>query len=94
MNFVAECKAPTKCRNFVGPHRSDYRNYLARPTRTRPVTKEQLVTIRKYGQCEYAAVVRAKVDASKAEDLAKAASADVSMKEGTDFGVLNSEEEI
>ena len=58
------------------------------------MTKEQLATIRQYGQREYAAVARAKAAARKAEEAAKAASTDVLMKEGTDFGAIDSEEQI
>lgn len=57
-------------------------------------TKEQLATIRQYGQREYAAAARAKAAARKAEEAAKAATIDVSMEEGTGFGVLNFEEEV
>ncbi|KAI1002309.1 hypothetical protein K3495_g5893 [Podosphaera aphanis] len=83
MHSASECKAPVRCRNCGGPHRSDSRNCLARPTRTGPVTKEQLAVIRQYGQREFAAVARA-----------KAATVDVLMDEGTGFGVVDSEEQI
>ncbi len=94
MHSAAECPAPTRCRNCGGPHRSDSRNCLARPTRSGPVTKEQLVVIREYGQREFAAVARAKAAARKAEEAAKAATVDVLMDEGTGFGVVDSEEQI
>ncbi|KAI0998720.1 hypothetical protein K3495_g9472 [Podosphaera aphanis] len=94
MHSATECQAPTKCRNCGGPHRSESRNYLARPTRIGPVTKKQLVMIRQYGQREFAAVARAKAAATKAEEAAKAATVDVLMDEGTGFGVVDSEEQI
>lgn len=43
MHSTTECKAYTKCRNCGGPYCSDSRSCLARPTRSGPVTKEQLV---------------------------------------------------
>ncbi|KAI1000717.1 hypothetical protein K3495_g7480 [Podosphaera aphanis] len=95
MHSATECKTPLRCRNCGGPHRSDSRNCLVRPTRTGPVTKEQLATIRQYRQREYVAVDRAKAAVQKAEEAAIiATSVDVQMEEGTGFGVLNSEEEI
>ncbi|KAI0996172.1 hypothetical protein K3495_g12005 [Podosphaera aphanis] len=83
MHSATECQAPTKCRNCGGPHRSESRNCQARPTRTGPVTKEQLPVIRQYRQREFAVVARA-----------KAATVDVLMDEGTSFGVVDSEEQI
>ena len=61
--------ALTSCRNCGGPHRSDSRKCLARPTRQGAPTKEQLKTFRQAGDREYQAVVRAKA----AEDRALAA---------------------
>ena len=59
------------------------------------MTKEQLAMIRQYGQHEYSAVARAKAAARKAEEVATTTTlADVSMKEATGFGVLNTEEEV
>ncbi|KAI0994153.1 hypothetical protein K3495_g14030 [Podosphaera aphanis] len=52
------------------PHRSDSRSCLARPTRSGPVTKEQLVTSRQASQREFAAVARAKAAASVAKQSA------------------------
>ncbi|KAI1002490.1 hypothetical protein K3495_g5711 [Podosphaera aphanis] len=70
MHSTAECKDHTKCRNCGGPHRSDSRSCLARPTRSGPVTKEQLVTIRQASQREFAAVARAKAAVRRAEAAA------------------------
>ncbi|KAI0995416.1 hypothetical protein K3495_g12763, partial [Podosphaera aphanis] len=70
MHSTAECKAHTKCRNCGGPHRSDSRSCLARPTRSGPVTKEQLITIRQASQREFAAVARAKAAVRRAEAAA------------------------
>ncbi|KAI0991904.1 hypothetical protein K3495_g16283, partial [Podosphaera aphanis] len=73
MHSTAECKAHTKCRNCGGPHRSDSRSCLARPTRSGPVTKEQLATIRQASQREFAAVARAKAAVRRAEAAASVA---------------------
>ena len=73
MHTSAECRAHTKCRNCGGPHCSDSRSCLARPTRSGPVTKEQLVTIRQASQREFAAVARAKAAVRRAEAAAIAA---------------------
>ncbi len=73
MHSSDECKAHTNCRNCGGPHRSDSRSCLARPTRSGPVTKEQLVTIRQASQREFAAVARAKAAVKRAEAAAIAA---------------------
>ncbi|KHJ35076.1 putative eka-like protein [Erysiphe necator] len=54
------CMAATKCRNCGGPHRSDSRRCLARPTRSGTPTKEQLKTYRQAGEREFQAVARAK----------------------------------
>ena len=54
-NYVEEdCRALTKCRNCGGPHRSDSRTCLARPTKNgaRP-SNEQLEVIRQYAQKAY-----------------------------------------
>ncbi|POS82454.1 hypothetical protein EPUL_005836, partial [Erysiphe pulchra] len=67
MHHNIECKAPTRCRNCGGPHRSDSRNCLARPSRTGPVTKEQLAKIRQMSQKEYHAVARAKAAVLRAK---------------------------
>ncbi|KAI0997485.1 hypothetical protein K3495_g10702 [Podosphaera aphanis] len=61
--------AATKCRNCGGPHRSDSRKYLARPTRSGAPTKEQLKIYRQAGEREYQATIRAKA----AEELAASA---------------------
>ncbi|KHJ30440.1 putative eka-like protein [Erysiphe necator] len=54
------CMAVTKCRNSGGPHRSDSRRCLARPTRSGAPTKEQLKTYRQAGEREFLALLRAK----------------------------------
>ncbi|KHJ30051.1 putative eka-like protein [Erysiphe necator] len=52
--------AATKCRNCGGPHRSDSRRCLIRPTRSGIPTKEQLKSYRQAGEREFQAVARAK----------------------------------
>ncbi|KAI0990733.1 hypothetical protein K3495_g17454, partial [Podosphaera aphanis] len=49
------------------------RSCLARPTRSGPVTKEQLITIRQASQREFAAVARAKAAVKRSEAAAIAA---------------------
>lgn len=66
MHMEKMCQAPVKCRNCGGPHRSDSRSCLARPSRAGAPTKEQLQVIRNAGQREYEAVNRAKAAADKA----------------------------
>lgn len=61
--------AATKCRTCEGPHRSDSRRCLARPTRLGVPTKEQMKIFRQVGEREYQAVLRAKA----AEESATAA---------------------
>ena len=63
------CMAPTKCKNCGGPHRSDSRRCLARPTRNGKPTKEQLKTFRKAGDREFQALARAKAAEEKAATL-------------------------
>ncbi|KHJ30457.1 putative eka-like protein [Erysiphe necator] len=55
------CMAVTKCRNCGGPHRSDSRICLARPTRSGAPTKEQMKAFGQAGEREFQAVLRAKV---------------------------------
>ncbi|POS82198.1 hypothetical protein EPUL_004820, partial [Erysiphe pulchra] len=60
-NYATDrCMAATKCRNCGGPHRSDSRRCLARPTRSGAPTKEQMKIYRQAGDREYQAVLRAK----------------------------------
>ncbi|KHJ30845.1 putative eka-like protein [Erysiphe necator] len=54
------CMAATKCRNCGGPHRSDSRRCLARPTRSGIPTKKQLKSCRQSGEREFKAVARVK----------------------------------
>lgn len=86
MHYERECEASTRCRNCGGPHRSDSRICQARPIRTGPATIELLNTIRKYGQREHAAVIRAKAAAKRAEVAADATSKDIPMAQETSFG--------
>ncbi|KHJ33952.1 putative eka-like protein [Erysiphe necator] len=67
------CMAVTKCKNCGGPHRSDSRRCLARPTRSGIPTKEQLKSYRQAGEREFQAVARVK------EAELKAATAEESM---------------
>ncbi|KHJ30755.1 putative eka-like protein [Erysiphe necator] len=66
------CMATTKCRNCGGPHRSDSRRCLARPTRSGAPTKEQMKAFRQAGEREFQAVLRAKAaeeSATSAKDF-------------------------
>ena len=109
MHISAECKAATKCRNCAGPHRSDSRRCLARPTKSGPPTKEQLVTIRQASQREYSAVARAKAavnlankasaSAIKSQEILKRTATstdapDAAMVDVSGYGVLNPEENL
>ena len=89
-----KCKALTKCRNCCRPHRSNFRDCLARPSKNGPVTKEQLACILQVEQGMFAKVARARAAARRAEEAIIAAAKDVSMDEATGFGVLESEEEV
>ncbi len=66
MHAEDECKAPTRCRNCGGPHRSDSVKCLARPNRAGAPTKEQLKIYRQVGDREYQLLVRVKAAESKA----------------------------
>ena len=94
MHSEEECKALSQCRNCGGPHRSDFRDCLARPNKNGPVTKEQLAFIRQVEQGKFAKAARAQAAARRAEEAILAAAKDVSMDEATGFGVLESEEEV
>ncbi|KHJ30762.1 putative eka-like protein [Erysiphe necator] len=61
--------AATQCRNCGGPHRSDSRKCLARPTRHGAQTKEQLKVYRQAGDREYQAAVRARAALEKAPEM-------------------------
>ncbi|KAI0993372.1 hypothetical protein K3495_g14812 [Podosphaera aphanis] len=67
------------------PLRSDDRSCLARPTRTGPVTKKQLVKIRQNEQQRYNTVERAKAAAEKARVAATATPIDVTMRGESGF---------
>ena len=94
MHSESECKALTRCRNCGGPHRSDSRACLARPSKSGPVTKEQLARIRQIQQGEFAKVARFRAAAKRAEEATMASTKDVSMAEGSGLGILESEEEV
>ncbi|CCU76024.1 EKA-like protein [Blumeria hordei DH14] len=94
MHSESECKALTRCRNCGGPHRSDSRACLARPSKSGPVPKEQLARIRQIQQGEFAKVARFRAAAKRAEEATMASTKDVSMAEGSGFGILESEEEV
>lgn len=64
-------KAPTKCRNCSGPHRSVSHRCIAQPTHFEIPSKEQLKTSQVAGEREYQAVARAKAADSKALALAE-----------------------
>ncbi|KHJ34654.1 putative eka-like protein [Erysiphe necator] len=65
MHTQDNCKAATRCRNCGGPHRSDSRRCLARPTRLGAPTKEQLRAYRQAGDREFQATIRARVAEEK-----------------------------
>ena len=87
MHSEAECKALTKCRNCGGPHRSDSRICQVRPSKSGPVTKEQLARIRHIQQGEFAKVARARAAAKRAEETIMVSAKDVSMAEGSGLGI-------
>ena len=89
MHSSAECKAHTKCRNCGGPHRSDSRDCLARPTKSGSASKENLETIRQASQREFTAVVRAKSAVRRAEAAISAASEKAKIAQ-TSFNSSNS----
>ncbi|KHJ31956.1 putative eka-like protein [Erysiphe necator] len=62
-------KATTRCRNCGGPHRSDSRRCLARPTCHGAPTKEQLRAYRQAGDREFQATIRARVVEEKASAM-------------------------
>lgn len=66
MHCQESCRAPTKCRNCGGPHRSDSHRCLARPTRAGPPSKEQLKVYRQAGEREYQAFARARAAEERA----------------------------
>lgn len=61
--------AATKCRNCGGPHRSESRKCLARPTRHGAPTREQLKIYRQAGDREFQAAIRARAAEQKASEL-------------------------
>ncbi|POS81875.1 hypothetical protein EPUL_006072, partial [Erysiphe pulchra] len=89
MHLTFECKGLIKCRNCGGPHKLDSRNCrncLARPSRTGPPSKEQLVTIWRMGQREYHAAARPNAAVLRAEvatAVATAAATTPSQSENT-----------
>ncbi|CCU82299.1 putative effector protein [Blumeria hordei DH14] len=83
MHSESECKALTRCRNCGGPHRSDSRACLARPNKSGPIQ-----------QGEFAKVARFRAAGKRAEEAIMASAKDVSMAEGSGFGILESEEEV
>ncbi|CCU75374.1 EKA-like protein [Blumeria hordei DH14] len=93
MHAEAECKALTRCRNCGGPHRSDSRVCLARPTKNGPVNKDRLAWTRHIEQVSFAKMARVRATAKMAEEEIIAAAKDVSVSEATGFGLLESEEE-
>ena len=94
MHSEVECKALTRRRNCGGPHRSDSRHRQARPRKDGPVTKEQLAAIRRVEQERYADFARVKAAYKKDEEARNASAKDVSMAEGSGFGILETEEEV
>ncbi|KHJ35632.1 putative eka-like protein [Erysiphe necator] len=63
------CIAATRCRNCGGPHRSDSRKFLARPTRHGALTKEQLKVYRQAGDRKFQAAVRVRAALEKASEM-------------------------
>lgn len=83
MHAEDECRAPTRCRNCGGPHRSDSVKCLARLNRAGAPTKEQLKIYRQVGDREYQLLVRVKVAVSKAAAAAEAAAASTSSQDSS-----------
>lgn len=75
MHTQEACQAISRCKNCGGPHRSDSRQCLVRPTRSGEPTKEQLKVYRQADDREYQAVVRAKMAEARARAAEKATNA-------------------
>ncbi|KHJ30275.1 putative eka-like protein [Erysiphe necator] len=69
MHTQEVCMAATQCRNCGGPHRSDGRKCLARPTRHGAPTKEQVKVYRQAGDREFQAAVRARAAEGKVSEM-------------------------
>lgn len=69
MHTQDTCMAATRCRNCGGPHRSDSRKCLARPTRNSAPTKEQLKIYRQAGDREFQAAARVRAAEEKASEM-------------------------
>ncbi|POS83591.1 hypothetical protein EPUL_004307 [Erysiphe pulchra] len=69
MHTQDTCIAATRCRNCGGPHRSDNRKCLARPTCHGAPTKEKLKVYRQAGDRESQAAVRARAAEEKASEI-------------------------
>lgn len=63
--------AMIECRNCESPHRSECRQYFARPTQSVESTKEQLKVYRQARHREYQAVVRPKATEAKVTTVEK-----------------------
>ena len=94
MHSKAECKASSRCRNCGGPHRSFSRDCQARPNKLGPVEKKLLEAIHRSEHLLYAKTALAKVAAKREEEAIIASNRHVFMVEGSDYGVLESEEEV
>ena len=94
MHSETEWKAPTRCRNCGGPHRSESRYFKARPSKFGPVKKEQLAIIRKIEQKNHADFTPIRAAAGIAIQAIHGTKNDVYMSEGSGFGILESEEEV
>ncbi|POS84447.1 hypothetical protein EPUL_002935 [Erysiphe pulchra] len=66
MHTQDTCMDATRCRNCGGPHRSDSRKCLARPTRHGAPTKEKLKIYRQAGDRDFQASARVRAAEEKA----------------------------
>lgn len=76
------------------PHLSDSRDCRARPHKFGSVDKEQLEAISQVEHGRFTEAARAENAAKRVEKAIIAFNKDVSMAEGLDFGVLESEAEV
>ncbi|KHJ30706.1 putative eka-like protein [Erysiphe necator] len=78
------CMAQTRCKNCGGPHRSDSKKCLARPTRSGLPSKEQLKTYRQAGEREYQAILRANA-AEKMATTAESESSNIASSKSSEI---------
>ena len=94
MHSEAKCKAPIRCRNCGGPHRSDSWLCEARANKFGPVKKEQLAIIRKVEQKRLADYARIKAAAEIVCEAIYGLKKDAYMPDRSGCGILESKEEV